>query len=99
MQRDLAADFAEQQLFGSEFGQQAVAHHSADADRPQPRGEAEEEDRRGDPPLGGAHAHPHSLNDVVKQFGIGVEVLYRTPAAVDRPRPDREVLVDFREFG
>ena len=98
MQRDLAADFAEQQLLGSELGQQAVADHSADADRPQARGEAEKEDRRGDPSLCGADAQPHSLNDAAEQVGIGVELLHRTPVAIDRPGPDREILVDCREF-
>jgi hypothetical protein len=94
MQLGLAVDLAEQHLFVGELGQQAVADHSADPDRPQPRGEAEEEYRSRDPALSGADAPLHPVNDAVEQFGVGVKLLYRAPAAINRPGPDGEIPVD-----
>ena len=79
---------------GGKVGQQTVADDSADADRPQPRGEAEEEYRHRDPPFRCADAGLHSIDDAVEQCVIGVELLQREPATVDRPGAHGEVLVD-----
>jgi len=94
VQRDLAAGFAVQQPLGSEVGQQTVADDSAQPDRPQPCGEAEEQYRRPDSGLCGADTRLDSLDDAVDQCGIGVELLYRAPVAVERPGADGEILVD-----
>ena len=99
VQRDLAAEFAEQQLVGAECGQHSVAGDGADADRPQPRGEAEEEDRRGDSRLCGTERGLDPFDDAVEQFGVAVELLHRMPAVVDGPGADGEIWVDVCEFG
>ena len=81
----------------AECGQQSVADDGADADRPQPRGEAEEEDRRGDSRLRGTEAGLHSLDDAAQQVAVGVELVHGAPAVVDRPGADGEIGVDRRE--
>ncbi len=74
VQGDVATGFAERQLRHAEVGQQTVADHRADADRPQPRGEAEEERRDRDAAFGGADARPNAFDDALEQRGVGVEL-------------------------
>ena len=98
VQRDLTVDLAEEQLLGREVDQQSVAGDRAHSDRPQPRGEAQEERRGRDALLCDVHACFDPADDLSQQCGVVVKLPDRAPPVIERSGAHREIPADVADF-